>query len=133
MIPADSGGAVVRLYTPALAATGATLGANAGGSFYVSPEEAPQAIADLREAARQMRVLMAEAAELADVKEPGKDEVSIAAVQLIGEKATEKDGALRKALGEGAAELEKAADQLEADLKNYLQVEELNIPTAREL
>ena len=133
MIPADSGGAVVRLYTPALAATGATLGANAGGSFYVSPDDAPQAIADLREAARQMRVLRASAERLAQVRAPGLDEVSAEAVRLIGEKATGSSGSLRMAMWQGAEELEKAADQLEADLKNYLQVEELNIPKAREL
>ena len=133
MIPADSGGAVVRLYTPALAAAGATLGANAGGSFYVSPDDAPQAIADLREAAAQMRDLVERAARLADVRAPGLDEVSAEAVRLIGEKATGDSGSLRTALQQGAEELEKAADQLEADLKNYLQVEELNIPKAREL
>jgi len=133
MIPADSGGSVVRLYTPALAATGATLGANAGGSFYVSPDDAPQAIADLREAAAQMRDLAGRAVRLAKVRAPGLDEVSAEAVRLIGEKATGDSGSLRTALQKGAEELEKAADQLEADLKNYLQVEELNIPKAREL
>ena len=81
-----------------------------------------------------MRALYRRAAQvLEDVQEPGKDDVSLAAVRAIAEKATNKEGSLRKALLDGAEELEKAARQLEADLKNYLQVEELNIPKAREL
>lgn len=104
-----------------------TLGtASAGQSFTIDTEHAPQAIADLRAAAEFLAKRAELALDLAKVWAPGADEVSLRAAEQIGRWAF--DGGvndLYATLLAGAQQLRDLAAKLEADLKSYLQVDEL--------
>lgn len=102
-----------------------------GGMFRIDPERAPQAIADLRHAADLLQDEIRTAEDLANYQAPGLDAVSRDAVRIISEAAIGEQGSLRAALVGALAEFNRQADKLEADLKAYLQVDEVNIPTAR--
>jgi hypothetical protein len=104
-----------------------------GGRYRVDLDRAPQAIADLREAARLLREESREAERLARVTPPGLDAVSTDAARVIGEAAAGPEGSLRAALLGGAEELDRQAGELEADLTAYRQVEAINVPQARAL
>lgn len=104
-----------------------------GGMFRIDPDLAPQAIADLRHAAALLKQEVQEAEQLANIEPPGLDKVSAEAVRIFGEMAIGPQGSLRAALEGGVAELERQADKLEADLKTYLQVEEINTPPHRDI
>jgi hypothetical protein len=116
--------------------TGTALGALLGDSgaatgFSIDYERAPQAIADLEEAAEFFREQAKTALRLATIPAPGTDGVSLNAVEQIGRWAS--DGSvnnLEATLRAGAKQLEDLAQKLREDLKTYLQVDELNIPKA---
>ncbi|MGH3900302.1 MAG: hypothetical protein ACRDTA_19075 [Pseudonocardiaceae bacterium] len=116
--------------------TGTALGALLGGSgaaqgFSVDYERAPQAIADLEEAARFFTNLARDAQSLARVPAPGVDGVSMNAVTQIGRWASDAGvNNLEATLRAGATQLEGLAHSLREDLKTYLHVDELNIPKA---
>ena len=112
--------------------TGTALGGSgAAQSFSIDYERAPQAIADLEEAAAFFNEQAKTALRLATIPAPGTDGVSLNAVEQIGRWAS--DGGvnnLEATLRAGAKQLEDLAQKLREDLKIYLQVEELNIPHA---
>jgi hypothetical protein len=96
--------------------------------FRLDLDQAPQAIATFRQVAQEMRDLMVEAAQLANVTPPGLDAVSINAAREIGQwAASEEPGSLRSALESGAIQLEKAADALERSLTVYRNTDEVNV------
>ncbi|MGH3770755.1 MAG: hypothetical protein ACRDRW_05060 [Pseudonocardiaceae bacterium] len=105
------------------------------GGFYLDPaqhfrldlDQAPQAIADFRQAAGRMRDLMVEAVRLANVAAPGLDAVSINAAREIGHwAASDEPGSLRWALDSGAIQLEETAAALERSLATYRDTDEAN-------
>lgn len=103
------------------------------GGCLVDAERAPQAIADLRRAADALEAEAARTHELANIRPPGLDVVSANAVRAFREAAVGAQGSLRSAL-EGAVRRFRAdADELEAGLKTYLQVDEISLPPAHEL
>jgi hypothetical protein len=126
-VPRDTGNV---LDGTALGALFAGTGAAAG--FSIDYECVPQAIVDLQEAARFIRKQAETARSLADINTspPGTDGISQNAVTQIGKWAAEEDGInnLHATLVAGAKQLEDLAQKLGADLKTYLQVEELNLP-----
>ncbi|MGH3751306.1 MAG: hypothetical protein ACRDRP_01180 [Pseudonocardiaceae bacterium] len=103
------------------------------GGFSVDLERAPQAIADLREAARALRVEAVNAWRLADIRPPGLDEVSADAVQIMADAAVGEQGSLRLALEGAAVRLENDANKLEAQLITHRQADEISITMAQEL
>src|SRR5918997_4315404 len=117
--------------------TGAALGALLGGSgtvtgFSIDYERAPQAIADLEEAAQFFNERAKTALRLATIPAPGTDGVSVNAVEQIGRWASGGGvNNLEATLRAGAKQLEDLAQKLREELKTYLQVDELNIPKAR--
>jgi hypothetical protein len=102
-------------------------GATAG--FSIDYERVPQAITDLRQAAQFFENRMKVAEQLARIPPPGADGVSIHAVEQLGKWASDTGpnnlGAILQA---GALQLRDLAHKLEEDLRNYLKVEELNLP-----
>lgn len=104
-----------------------------GGGYSVDVERAPQAIVDLRRAAQALREEAEKAWELARITPPGLDVVSANAVRVFVEAAVGERGSLQLALLGAAARFESDADKLEANLKTYLQVDEISLPAAREL
>jgi hypothetical protein len=116
--------------------TGTALGALLGGSgtatgFSIDYERAPQAIADLEEAAVFLRDRAETALRLANIPAPGADGVSMNAVIQIGKWASDSGANnLYATLIAGAKQLEDLAHKLREDLKIYLQIDELNIPRA---
>jgi PE family len=116
--------------------TGTVLGALLGGSgaatgFSIDYERAPQAIADLEEAARFFNQRARMALDLANVPAPGNDGVSVHAAAQIGRWAVDSgENNLHATLVAGAKQLEDLAQKLREDLNTYLQVDELNIPRA---
>jgi hypothetical protein len=116
--------------------TGTALGALLGGSgaatgFSIDYERAPQAIADLEEAADFFEDRAVVARSLARVPAPGIDGVSLNAVAQIGKWASDiGTNNLDATLRAGAKQLRDLAQKLREDLKTYLQAEELNIPKA---
>jgi hypothetical protein len=103
------------------------------GGFSIDLDRAPQAIADLRAAANVLRDEAKKAWSLARIKPPGLDEVSADAVRIMAEAAVGEQGSLRLALEGAADRFENDADKLEASLKTHRQVDEISIPSAREL
>lgn len=104
-----------------------------GGSYSVDVERAPQAIADLRHAAQALKDEARNAWNLANITPPGLDVVSANAVRCFVDAAVGEQGSLWLALLGAAARFESDAEKLEASLKTYLQVDEISLPTAREL
>ncbi|MGH3965696.1 MAG: hypothetical protein ACRDRY_20995 [Pseudonocardiaceae bacterium] len=115
---------------------GTVLDAALGGSgathgFSIDYERAPQAIADLEEAARFFRDRAETALRLANIPAPGADGVSMNAVAQIGKWASDSGANnLYATLVAGAKQLDDLAHKLRDDLRTYLQVEELNLPEA---
>lgn len=103
------------------------------GRYVVDVERAPQAIADLRRAADALEAEAVHAQDLADIKPPGLDAVSANAVRVFCEAAVGGQGSLRLALEGAVRRLRADADALEADLKAYLQVDEISLPPAHHL
>jgi ABC-type transporter Mla subunit MlaD len=112
-------------------ALGAPLGDNgAAGGFSIDYERLPQAIADLEAAADFLDDRAKTALHLAHVRPPGTDGISVNAAAQIGKWAA--DGGvnnLHATLVAGAKQTRDLAQKLREDLKTYLKVEELNIPT----
>lgn len=112
-------------------ALGALFGGGAAQGFSVDYERAPQAIADLEEAAEFFEDRAKTALRLAAIPAPGADGVSMNAVAQIGRWASDTGtNNLEATLRAGAQRLRNLAQTLREDLKTYLQVEELNIPKA---
>ncbi|MGH4005747.1 MAG: PE domain-containing protein, partial [Pseudonocardiaceae bacterium] len=115
---------------------GTVLDAALGGSgathgFSIDYERAPQAIADLEEAAKFFNERARMALDLANVPAPGADGVSVHAAAQIGRWAVDNgENNLHATLVAGAKQLEDLAQKLREDLKTYLQLDELNIPQA---
>ena len=110
--------------------TGNLLTGTATG-FSIDYERAPQAIADLEEAAKFFRNRANVAEGLANIRPPGADGVSVNAATQIGKWASDSSANnLAATLRAGALQLESLAQKLREDLKTYLHVEELNIPKA---
>jgi hypothetical protein len=115
---------------------GTALGALLSGSgtatgFSIDYERAPQAIADLEEAADFFEDRAKAAFRLANIRPPGTDGVSVHAAEQIGRWASDSGtNNLHATLTVGAQQLRDLAEKLREDLKIYLQVEELNIPQA---
>ena len=106
-------------------------GSGVAQGFSVDYERAPQAIADLEEAARFFNQRARMALDLANVPAPGADGVSVYAAAQIGRWAVDSgENNLHATLVAGAKQLEDLAQKLREDLKTYLQVDELNIPHA---
>ena len=99
-----------------------------GGYFWVSFDQAPQTIANLRHAAWVLRAEARKAEQLANYPSPGLDEVSNDAVVQIGKAATGEQGSVTVAFEASAAKFEELANGVEATLKTYLQAEKLNLP-----
>lgn len=98
----------------------------ASQSFMIDIEHAPQSIADLRAAADFLGNRADVALRLADVRAPGADGVSLHAAEQIGKWAVDSGvNNLHATLLAGAQQLRDLAAKLEADLKAYLQVDEL--------
>lgn len=110
---------------------GGLLSGNAAAAgFSINYEAVPQAITDLRHAADFFESRMKVAQRLANIPPPGADGVSIHAVEQIGKWASDSgQNNLATTLKAGAAQLRDLAQKLEEDLKTYLQVEQLNLPT----
>lgn len=116
--------------TQAEGSPGTTTGS---GGFSVDLERAPQAIADLREAARTLRIEADNAWSLARISPPGLDAVSADAVRVMAETAVGERGSLQLALRGAAARFDEDADKLEASLRTHRQADEISIPKARVL
>jgi PE family len=112
-------------------ALGALLSGNgAAAGFSINYERVPQSIADLEHAAMYLQDQAAVAQGLAGIPAPGLDGVSLNAVAQIGKWASDSGANnLEANLRAGAKQLRDLAQKLREDLKTYLQVEELNIPT----
>ncbi|PZS40641.1 MAG: hypothetical protein DLM62_01810 [Pseudonocardiales bacterium] len=112
-------------------ALGALLSGNgAAAGFSIDYERVPQSIADLEHAADYLQDQVAVAQGLANIPAPGVDGVSLNAVAQIGKWASDSGANnLEANLRAGAQQLRDLAQKLREDLKTYLQVEELNIPT----
>lgn len=104
-----------------------------GGGFSIDLERAPQAIADLREAANALREEAKKALSLARIRPPGLDAVSADAVRIMAEAAVGEQGSLQRALEGAADRFENDANKLEASLRTHRQADEISIPMAREL
>jgi hypothetical protein len=105
-------------------------GNGAAAGFSIKYEQVPQAIADLKHAAEFFRDRAKVAEGLASIPAPGVDGVSLNAVVQIGRWASDTgENNLAATLVAGAKQLEDLAHKLREELKIYLQVEELNIPT----
>jgi hypothetical protein len=113
------------------AALGALLSGNgAAAGFSINYERVPQSIADLEHAADYLQYQAHVAQGLATIPAPGIDGVSLNAVAQIGRWASDSGANnLDANLRAGEKQLRDLAQKLRADLKTYLQVEELNIPT----
>ena len=112
-------------------ALGALLSGNgAAAGFSINYERVPQSIADLEHAADYLQSQSEVARRLASIPSPGIDGVSLNAVDQIGKWASDSGANnLEANLLAGAKQLRDLAHKLRDDLKTYLQVEELNIPT----
>jgi hypothetical protein len=119
--------------TPSPADGSPVIPTTGSGGFSVDLDRAPHAIADLREAARILRVEAENAWNLAIIKPPGLDEVSADAVRIMADAAVGEQGSLRLALIGAADRLVDDANKLEASLKTHRQADEISIPMAREL
>ncbi|MGH3779117.1 MAG: hypothetical protein ACRDRO_00435, partial [Pseudonocardiaceae bacterium] len=111
---------------------GALLSGNNGtaAGFSIDYERVPQSIADLEHAANYLQDQAAVAQGLASVPAPGVDGISLNAVAQIGKWASDSGANnLEANLRAGAKQLRDLAQKLREDLKIYLQVEDLNIPT----
>ena len=104
-----------------------------GGGFSVDLDRAPQAIADLRAAAKALRTEADNARSLARISPPGLDAVSADAVRIMADAAVGEEGSVRLALLGAADRFEDDADKLEVSLRAHRQADEISIPTAREL
>lgn len=104
-----------------------------GEGYSIHVEHAPQAIADLRRAAKALADEAMKVSNLAAITPPGLDVVSANAVQVFAEVAAGEQGSLRLALLGAAARFQSDADKLEASLRTYLHADEISIPVAREL
>jgi hypothetical protein len=113
-------------------ALGALLSGNgAAAGFSINYERVPQSIADLEHAANYLLIQAQVAQSLANIPAPGVDGVSLNAVAQIGKWASDSGtNNLEANLLAGAKQLQNLAQKLREDLKTYLHVEELNIPTA---
>ncbi len=103
------------------------------GGFSVDLEHAPQAIADLCEAARALRHEADSAWSLALITPPGLDAVSADAVRIMADAAVREQGSIQLALVAAAVRFENDANKLEASLKTHLQSDDISIPKARAL
>jgi hypothetical protein len=104
-------------------------GNGAAAGFSINYERLPQAITDLKHAAKFFESRAKIAEQLAKILPPGADGVSIHAVEQLGKWASDSgQNNLAATLRDGAFQLKTLADKLEEDLKTYLQVEELNLP-----
>lgn len=103
------------------------------GGFAVDLDRAPQAIADLRTAARVLWDESKNAGNLTNIRPPGEDEVSGDAAQIMVDAAVGKQRSLRLALEGAAVRFENDANKLEAQLRTHRQADEISIPMAREL
>ncbi len=112
-------------------ALGALLSGNgAAAGFSINYERVPQSIADLEHAADYLDGQAEVARRLARIPAPGVDGVSLNAVAQIGKWASDSGvNNLEANLAAGAKQLRDLARKLREDLKTYLQVEQLNIPT----
>jgi hypothetical protein len=112
-------------------ALGALLSGNgAAAGFSINYERVPQSIADLEHAADYLDSQAEVARRLARIPAPGLDGVSLNAVAQIGKWASDSGANnLEANLAAGAKQLRDLARKLREDLKTYLQVEELSIPT----
>ncbi len=90
-----------------------------GGSFRVDRERAPEAIRDLEEALRELRVLRLDAAMLGKVAPPSRDEVSRDAAAVLATAAVGGRGSLVSALDAGVLRLEQLIESLREELKEY--------------
>lgn len=105
-------------------------GGVASGQFSIDLDHAPQAIADLKAAAEYLRDRSEKAHLLAVVPAPGADGISIHAADSIGRWASDNStNNLKATLISGAGQLSSFAEKLEADMRAYLQVDELNLPS----
>ncbi|MFY9807847.1 MAG: hypothetical protein WCC65_04750 [Pseudonocardiaceae bacterium] len=112
-------------------ALGALLSGNgAAAGFSINYERVPQSIADLEHAADYLQAQAKIAQSLANIPAPGMDGVSLNAVAQIGKWASDSGANnLEANLLAGTKQLRDLAHKLREDLKTYLQVEKLNIPT----
>ncbi|MDQ3152052.1 MAG: hypothetical protein M3R63_10135 [Actinomycetota bacterium] len=94
--------------------------------YLIDPGRAPQTIAAFQKAADDMRLLISRAERLGTIEPPGLDGVSRNAVKEMGEWAMGERGSLRMALDAGAASLEAAAANLQAQLDAFLAAEGVN-------
>lgn len=107
--------------------------ATTGEAYSIDVEHAPQAIADLRQAAQALTNEARKASNLANITPPGLDVVSAHAVEVFADVAAGEHGSLRSALLGAAARFLSDADKLEASLRTYLHTDEISIPAARNL
>jgi hypothetical protein len=116
-------------------ALGALLSGNgAAAGFSINYERVPQSIADLEHSAKYLQSQAKVAQGLANIPAPGLDGVSLNAVTQIGKWASDSGANnLEANLLAGAKQLRDLAQKLREDLKTYLHVEELNIPTTPSL
>jgi hypothetical protein len=112
-------------------ALGALLSGNgAAAGFSINYERVPQSIADLEHAADYLQSQSEVARRLASIPAPGLDGVSLNAVAQIGKWASDSGANnLEANLLAGTKQLRDLARKLREDLKTYLQVDDLNIPT----
>lgn len=104
-------------------------GNGAAAGFSIDFEQVPQAITDLRYAAKFFETRAKVADGLVNVPPPGADAVSVHAVEQLGKWASDNgQNNLAATLRAGALQLEELARKLEEDLRTYLQVESLNLP-----
>lgn len=99
-----------------------------GGYFWVSFEQAPQTISNLRHAAWVLEQKRLRAEQLARYPSPGLDDVSNDAVVQIGKAATGEQGSVSVAFQAATRKFEELANEIEATLKTYHQTEQLNLP-----
>lgn len=90
-----------------------------GGAFEVDIARAPQAIRELEQARDELRNLKNEAQSLAHVNPPARDEVSVEAAALLGQRATGGPGSLMETLDAGINELSKMIGALRSGFDAY--------------
>jgi hypothetical protein len=134
-LPPSAGGTAENLNTLLAPPTSGPVPMQDMGSILLDPtqhfrlnlDQAPQAIATFRYVADELRKLMDEVRNLAEIKPPGLDAVSINAAKEISQWAVSTEpGSFQSAMESGATQLEKIASALERSLQIHRQIDEVN-------
>jgi len=90
-----------------------------GGAFEVNIAEAPRAIRELEHARDELYAIRDETQSLAQVNPPARDQVSLDAARLLGERGVGSPTSFQAAVDAGIVEVTKVIDALRAGFAAY--------------